>query len=100
MANATSTSASDAVSLEVRRTFAAPRQRVVDAWTSAQALKRWFSPENAAVENATVDFRIGGGYQVDIRSQDGMLHVVVGTYREIAPPQRIVFSWRWPDSAA
>lgn len=95
MANATSTSAPGAVALEVRRTFAASRQRVFAAWTSAEAVKRWFAPENATVQNATLDFRVGGHYQVDIRANDGTLHVAVGMYREIDPPRRIVFSWRW-----
>ena len=95
MANATSTPAPDAVTLEVRRTFPASRQRVFAAWTSAEALKRWFAPENATVENAQVDFQVGGRYQVDIRANDGVLHIVVGAYREIDPPKRIVFSWRW-----
>ena len=94
MPNATSTSQS-AVALEVRRRFAAPRERVFAAWTSAEALKRWHAPENAIVLDAGVDFRVGGRYHVQMRGTDGSLHLVAGRYREIDPPRRLVLTWRW-----
>ena len=94
MPNAASTSES-AVVLEVRRRFAAPRDRVFAAWTSAEALRRWHAPENAAVQDAGVDFRVGGRYHVRMLGNDGNQHLVAGQYREIDPPKRIVLTWRW-----
>lgn len=94
MPNATSTSQSG-VALEVRRRFAAPRERVFAAWTSAEALKRWHAPEDAIVLDAGVDFRVGGRYHVQMRGTDGSLHLVAGRYREIEPPRRLVLTWRW-----
>jgi glutathione S-transferase len=85
------------VVLEVRRTFAAARERVFDAWTSAASLKRWHAPENATVEDAHVDFRVGGGYEIRMRGNDGQLHRVAGEYREIDRPRRLVLSWAWQD---
>jgi len=85
------------VVLEVRRTFASARERVFNAWTSASALKRWHAPENATVEDATVDFRVGGGYEVRMRGNDGQLHRVAGEYHEIDSPNRLVYSWAWQD---
>ena len=95
MPNATSASAPAAVTLEVRRTFSASRTRVFNAWTSAEALKRWHAPGDAVVENATVDFRVGGRYRVEMRGNDGSLHLVGGQYQEIDPPNRLVLTWRW-----
>jgi uncharacterized protein YndB with AHSA1/START domain len=97
MPNATSTSES-AIVLEVRRRFAASRDRVFAAWTSAEALKRWHAPENAVVQDAGVDFRVGGRYHVQMLGNDGGLHLVGGQYREIDPPKRIVLTWRWETS--
>ena len=94
MPNATSTSRSG-VALEVRRRFAAPRERVFAAWSSAEALKRWHAPEDAIVLDAGVDFRVGGRYHVQMRGTDGSLHLVAGRYREIDPPRRLVLTWRW-----
>jgi uncharacterized protein YndB with AHSA1/START domain len=98
MPNAKSAPSADAVALEVRRTFNAPRQRVFAAWTSAEALKRWHAPEDAVPEDARVDFRVGGRYEVDLRGTDGVLHRVGGQYREIDPPRRIVLTWRWANA--
>ena len=47
MPNATIATEPAAATLEVRRTFAATRQRVFNAWTTAEALKQWHAPENA-----------------------------------------------------
>ena len=88
-------SAEPAVVLEVRRHFPAPRERVFAAWTSAAALKRWHAPDNAVVEDAGVDFRVGGRWYVRMRGNDGALHLVQGQYREIDEPRRIVLTWRW-----
>ena len=94
MANASSTT-DPATALEVRRTFAAARPRVFAAWTSAEALKRWHAPENAEVQEAGVDFRVGGQWHVIMRGYDGNMHHVAGVYREIDAPRRIVLTWRW-----
>ncbi|HEX6047962.1 MAG TPA: SRPBCC domain-containing protein [Gemmatimonadaceae bacterium] len=97
MPNAASAPTPAAVALEIRRTFAAPRQRVFDAWTSADALKRWHAPENAIVESASVDFRVGGRYRIEMRGNDGQLHKVGGEYREIEAPRRLVITWAWQE---
>jgi uncharacterized protein YndB with AHSA1/START domain len=92
----TASSATDSATvLEVRRTFAATRPRVFAAWTSAEALKRWHAPENAEVQEAGVDFRVGGAWHVIMRGYDGNMHHVAGVYREIDAPSRIVLTWRW-----
>jgi uncharacterized protein YndB with AHSA1/START domain len=81
--------------LEVRRRFSASRERVFAAWTSAEALTRWHAPDNAVVQDAGVDFRVGGRWHVRMLGNDGQLHLVGGTYREIDPPRRLVLTWRW-----
>jgi uncharacterized protein YndB with AHSA1/START domain len=81
--------------LEVRRRFSASRERVFAAWTSAEALTRWRAPDNAVVQDAGVDFRVGGRWHVRMLGNDGQRHLVGGTYREIDPPRRLVLTWRW-----
>ena len=46
--------------LEVRRTIRAPRQRVYDAWTQAEELKRWHAPGPLTVSLVEMDVRPGG----------------------------------------
>ena len=89
------TASKSGLRLEVRRHFAAPRQRVWDAWTQAEALTRWFAPGAAHVVSADVDLRVGGEYRVHMQGPDGTSFHVRGTYREITPPSRLAFTWQW-----
>ena len=81
--------------LEVRRTIRAPRQRVFDAWTKTEELKKWHAPGPLTVSLAEIDFRTGGKYRIHMREPDGTEHRVSGVYREIDPPKKIVYSWGW-----
>jgi glutathione S-transferase len=60
--------------LKVTRLISAPRERVFDAWTSAEEIARWFGPGDQVVK---LDLRVGG------------------TYRGIKPSERLVFAWAW-----
>jgi uncharacterized protein YndB with AHSA1/START domain len=81
--------------LEVRRTFSAPPARVFEAWTTPEEVKLWAAPGPLDVPVAEVDLRVGGGYRIHMRDPDGKEHRVVGTYREVDPPRRLVYTWSW-----
>lgn len=38
---------------------------------------------------------MGGRYRIQIKDPDGDLHTASGLYREIKPPERLVFTWAW-----
>ena len=77
--------------LVVTRTFAAPRGLVFQAWSSAEHIRRWFSPEQYTVPAAEVDFRPGGVFAVCMRAPDGSDHWCRGTFTEVVPPDRLGF---------
>ncbi|MDB6074283.1 MAG: activator of Hsp90 ATPase 1 family protein [Verrucomicrobiaceae bacterium] len=90
----TATDASD--TLSIIRQFKAKRDRVFAAFTTFETMAEWFGPPGCNVKGGSVDFRIGGAYQMRITMPDGEA-VVGGQYREIAPPDRLVFTWKWED---
>jgi uncharacterized protein YndB with AHSA1/START domain len=78
--------------LVISRTFAAPRDLVFKAWSSAEHMKRWFSPVGYTVPEAEIDFRPGGVCAICMRSPEGHDFWSKGTYIEISPPDRLVFT--------
>jgi uncharacterized protein YndB with AHSA1/START domain len=78
--------------LVVSRTFPAPRDLVFKAWSSAEHMERWFSPEGCSVPEAQIDFRQGGLFAICMRLPTGEDHRLSGVYTEISPPDRLVFT--------
>ena len=75
--------------LVLRRTFTATRQRVFRAWITPVALESWFSLRGMAVTVRSLDARVGGSFRFEV--EDGSL--VTGTYLQIVPPEKLVFTW-------
>ena len=77
--------------LTISRTFAAPRERVFACWSSAERMKRWFSPEGVDVPEAEIDCRPGGAFVICMRMPDGTEHWCRGAFGEVVPPERLTF---------
>lgn len=93
---ATTVTGAGKIELRLTRRFAAPRERVFDAWTTPEALKRWWCPPGWSPERMDVDLRPGGMYYLGMR-QDNRDDVVSirGRFLEIHRPERLVYTWRW-----
>jgi uncharacterized protein YndB with AHSA1/START domain len=86
-----------ATALRLERTFEASPDEVFDAWTNPEVLKRWWAAgpdwETPAAE---VDLREGGRYRLSMRDPaNNEIHTVIGEYREVQRPGRLVYTWRW-----
>ncbi|HEY4433817.1 MAG TPA: SRPBCC domain-containing protein [Candidatus Cybelea sp.] len=86
-----------APALVLRRTYAAPRQRVFDAWTTPELAVKFLGPDGVTVPEVQMDVRTGGSYKIGMQMSDGERWYVGGTYREVRPPERIVMTWRWEE---
>jgi uncharacterized protein YndB with AHSA1/START domain len=84
--------------LHLRRTFQASRERVFRAWTTPEDMKRWKAPGDRTPPVVEVDLRVGGKYRVHMRSPDGVEMRLVGMYREVDPPKKLVYTWVWETS--
>ncbi|HUA76657.1 MAG TPA: SRPBCC family protein [Acetobacteraceae bacterium] len=91
--------AQDLPPLRLSRVFHARRETVFRAWSSAEHLKRWFSPETYTVPEAVVDMRVGGTFDLCMRSPAGEAHWIRGTFVEVTPHTRLVVDMRCTDGA-
>jgi uncharacterized protein YndB with AHSA1/START domain len=84
--------------LQIRRVFQAPREKVFRAWTELQAVEQWMCRD---VPSHRVSFPLfnahaGGGYMIEVTdSKTGAEYIGNGVYREVKPPEKIVFTWKW-----
>jgi len=77
--------------LTITRTFDAPRELVFKAFAEAERLARWWGPQGCTIQVSKLDFRPGGTFHYRMALPDG--HDMWGrfTYREIVPPEKIVW---------
>jgi uncharacterized protein YndB with AHSA1/START domain len=82
----------DSPVLKITRILNATRQEVFAAWTDPASVKQWLCPEEASVARVELDVRVGGAFRIDMQDQDDYV-THTGIYREIKPPERLVFTW-------
>ena len=84
----------------VRRIKATPA-RVWAAVTDPAQIAQWWGPDAGPTLRAEADVRPGGRYSIVFRMLNGQEGNPTGTYREIVPEQKLVFTWELagePDS--
>jgi len=92
---AVATPVSDARQITLTRVYDSNRQKVWEMWTRPDKLAQWWgSPPLAATKESTqIDLRVGGRWQADmVNASDGTTIPFRGTYLEIIPPQKLVFT--------
>jgi uncharacterized protein YndB with AHSA1/START domain len=87
-------------SLLISRTYPASVERVFKAWTDANQLGQWFAPTDDYTTRASVDLQVGHEYRIAITHKGGNVHTILGTYRLIDPPRKLVYTWRWENGPA
>jgi uncharacterized protein YndB with AHSA1/START domain len=87
----------DPTALTIRRVVAAGVERVFAAWTTPELLRAWWGPAGVTCVGAELDLRVGGAYRIGNQLPDGSVVWIEGTFDEVAPPRRLVYSWRIGD---
>jgi len=86
-------------SLALQRHYPVAPEKVWRAWTDAEAVKRWWGPgPGEPVSLAELDVRVGGRFRIVFGGPDGKMHECAGTYKEVVPNRKLVFTWHWPNS--
>ncbi len=79
--------------IRTERVFNAPRDRVFRAFTDPELLVQWWGRGNELVVERMEVVR-GGHWRFVEHSPDGV-HGFEGRYREVTPPERIVWTFEW-----
>lgn len=86
------------LSLTVRKTIPAPIEAVFNAWLDPKMLKKFMvTCEGDEVPKAESDARTGGRFLV-VMATGGKEIPHSGTYLELKPHSRLVFTWESPHS--
>lgn len=79
--------------IRLTRLFDAPRRLVFEAMTKPEHVRRWWGilSDEYSVTVCEIDLRPGGSWRFVGRGPKGE-YAFHGTYREIVPPERLVFT--------
>lgn len=87
----------------VTRQFDAPRALVFEVMSTPEHVKRWWGPCSMEMIHCEMDTSVGGVYRFVQRAPDGSEHAFSGVFRELVPPERLVFTFVYepfPDDGA
>jgi uncharacterized protein YndB with AHSA1/START domain len=78
----------------IERVFDASREKVWEAWTNPEIVKKWWGPEHFYAPSIKVDFRVGGKYIYAMHGPKGTEFdknmYSAGEYKEIVPMEKLV----------
>jgi uncharacterized protein YndB with AHSA1/START domain len=78
--------------LVLERVVDVPRHLVWKVWTEPEHLMPWFCPKPWTVSECQIDLRVGGECRTVMRSPDGQEFPNIGTYLDIVPMERFIFT--------
>ena len=78
--------------IRMSRTFNAPRALVWEAMTKPEHVRNWYGFRDQQMPVCEMDVRLGGRWRYVWITGDGQEIEFYGEYREIVPPERIVFT--------
>jgi len=80
----------------ITRVVSAPRRVVFEAFTDTRHVPNWLiGPEGWTMPVCQIDLRPGGRWRYVYRKGDGSEMTMQGSYREVAPPERLVSTESW-----
>ncbi|MET7617916.1 SRPBCC domain-containing protein [Streptomyces sp. NPDC005408] len=85
------------LTLRMQRILRAPRTVVFRALTEPHELAKWFGPDGFSIPEVDCDLRAGGSYRIAMQPPEGELFHLAGEYRDVDPPARLSYTFRWEE---
>jgi uncharacterized protein YndB with AHSA1/START domain len=83
----------------ITRVFDAPRELVFKVLVDPKLLPQWWGPRRLTTKVETMDVRPGGAWRYIQHDADGHEFAFSGVYREIVPPERLVYTFEFEELA-
>ena len=81
--------------LELERVLPAPAAVVFAAFSDPDELAKWWGPEGFTVPSLDFQPRVGEGYRIEMQPPEGDPFHLAGEFREVDPPARLTYTFRW-----
>lgn len=79
----------------ITMTYKEPRDKVFTAVTDPALIPSWWGPRVFSTSVDTMDVRPGGRWRYVQHDKDGNEFAFNGTYREVVPPERLVYTFEF-----
>jgi uncharacterized protein YndB with AHSA1/START domain len=80
-------------SVQLSQTFQFPVEQVYQAWTQPEAIRQWLGCD-MKTKGVKMDLQVGGQWKILAESEeDNREFLIYGTYQEIIPNRKLVFTW-------
>ena len=87
--------------LDLKRVLPAPPPAVFAAFSEPEELAAWWGPQGFTTPSVDFDPRVGAAYRIEMQPPEGASFYLIGEFREVDPPTRLVYTFLWepPDRA-
>lgn len=77
--------------LTIERLIYAPITKIWDAFTDADQLKQWWSPQGMSCSHASIELKAGGLFRYCFKTQDGNEFWGRGVYQNVKQPSQLSY---------
>jgi uncharacterized protein YndB with AHSA1/START domain len=81
--------------LRLERILPGPRAVAYRALSDPGELAKWWGPRGFTAPSVEFDPHVGGSYRIAMQPPDGDLFYLSGEFREVDPPARLAYTFRW-----
>lgn len=87
--------ANDGLVLRLTWFLPSPRTLVYRALTEPGELVKWWGPRGFSAPSVDFYPLVGGSYRIAMQPPEGDLFYLSGAFREVDPPARLAYTFRW-----
>jgi uncharacterized protein YndB with AHSA1/START domain len=82
--------------IKVEKIFPVSKEQLYKAWTSPDALKKWWHPLNNELDNVEQDLKINGKLVYHFKNANPDFAIKIdGEYLEVKENEKLVYTWNW-----